>query len=236
MVDEDPTKPGLSHVGDASTLVDPDGPTSLLVQQYGRRFRQGEVLFREGEPATQAFLLHEGRVRLIKRVRLAERSLTVLRSGDLFGEGALLDGVMRSATALALSEGTAVVLDARTLRTVVERFPSLSERLVTQLVRRLRETEDQIEVLMVRDTQSKVITALLKMTRATAGTAELTLSPVELSSRVGLDVDAVKRAVMRLREQQYLRIVGDRIEIPDVDALRRLYALLGAKEELRGDA
>jgi CRP-like cAMP-binding protein len=117
---------------------------------------------------------------------------------------------------------------------VVERFPLLAERLVTQLVRRLREAEDQIEVLMVRDTQSKVITALLKMIRASGGPAELALSPVELSSRVGLDVDTVKRAVQRLRDQDYLRIRGDRIEVPDVDALQRLYALLGSKEELRG--
>jgi hypothetical protein len=61
------------------------------------------------------------------------------------------------------------------------------------------------------------------------------MSPVDLSSRVGLDVDTVKRAVQRLRDQQYVRIVGERVEIPDVDALRRLYALLGSKEELRGE-
>ncbi len=240
-MDEEPTKPGLSRgaLGDPPTLVDPVDPletTKLLVEQYGRRFRQGEVLFREGEPPKEAFLLHEGRVRLLKRVRLAERSLTVLEAGDLFGEGALLEGVARSSTALALSDGVAVALDARAFRTVVERFPALSEHLVMQLVRRLRGAEDQIEVLMVRDTQSKVITALLKMAGAASGTAELTLSPVELSSRVGLDVDTVKRAVQRLRDQQYLRIVGDRVEIPDVDALRQLYALLGTKEELRGEA
>jgi CRP/FNR family cyclic AMP-dependent transcriptional regulator len=207
---------------------------AALVLEHGRPFAQGHVLFREGEPATQAFLLHEGRVRLLKRVRLVERSLTVLKPGDLFGEGALLDGVTRSSTALALSDGVAVGLDAAGLRSVVERFPLLAERLVTQLVRRLREAEDQIEVLMVRDTQSKVITALLKMIRASGGPAELALSPVELARRVGLDVDTVKRAVQRLRDQDYLRIRGDRIEVPEVDALRRLYALLGSKEELRG--
>jgi CRP/FNR family cyclic AMP-dependent transcriptional regulator len=64
---------------------------------------------------------------------------------------------------------------------------------------------------------------------------ELSVSPIELSTRVGLDVETVKRAVQRLREQQYLRIVGEKVEIPDVDALRRLYLLLGTKEELRGE-
>jgi CRP/FNR family transcriptional regulator, cyclic AMP receptor protein len=30
--------------------------------------------------------------------------------------------------------------------------------------------------------------------------------------------------------------VDERVEIPDLDALRRLYLLLGTKEELRGEA
>ena len=221
------------------TLVDlddaSDAKARALLEQYGRPFAQGEVLFREGDPASAAYLLQSGRVRLLKRVRMVERSLSILRTGDLFGEGALLDGAVRSSTAVALSEGVALVLDRPALREIVERIPSLSERILTQLVRRLRDAEDQIEVLMLRDTQSKVISALLKMSRATSGPADLSVSPVELSSRVGLDVETVKRAVQRLRDQQYLRIVGERVEIPDLEALRRLYGLLGSKEELRGE-
>jgi CRP-like cAMP-binding protein len=224
-------------VGD--TLVelnaDTDATSRVLVEQYGRPFVQGEVLFREGDPATHAFLLHQGRVRLLKRVRMVERSLSVVRGGDLFGEGALVDGTTRQSTAVALSDGIVLHLDRAALRAIVERLPVVSERILTQLVKRLRDAEDQIEVLMLRDTQSKVVSALLKMARGRDAAAELTMSPVDLSSRVGLDVDTVKRVVQRLRDQQYLRIVGERVEIPDVDALRRLYALLGSKEELRGE-
>ncbi len=223
------------------TVVDPgdsgglDAPTRALLERWGRPFAQGEFLFREGEPATEAYLVHEGRVRLLKRVRMVERSLSVLKAGDLFGEGALLDGAMRASTAVALTDGIAIVLDRVGLRQVIERFPPVSERILTQLVRRLRDAEDQIEVLMLRDTQSKVVSALLKMARGNGTSAELLLSPVDLSSRVGLDVETVKRTVQRLRDQQYIRIVGERVEIPDLDALRRLYALLGSKEELRGE-
>lgn len=221
------------------TLVDlieqqTEAASRALLETYGRPFRQGELLFREGEQATEAFLLHEGRVRLLKRVRMAERSLSVLRAGELFGEGAILDGSARTSTAVALSDGVALVLDRAALRHVVERHPILAARILAQLVRRLRDAEDQIEVLMLRDTPSKVVSALLKLTRGTTGAAELSVSPVELSSRVGLDIETVKRVVLKLREQQYVKIVGERIEIPDLDALRRLYSLLGSKEEIRG--
>jgi CRP-like cAMP-binding protein len=207
-----------------------------LIGRYGRRFTAGEALFREGDPSQEAFLLQEGRVRLLKRVRMVERSLIVLKPGDLFGESALIDASPRNSTAVALTDGATLVLDRSTFRPLLEHYPSISIRLLEQLTRRVRDAEDQIEIMMVKDTQSKIVSALLKLVQRSAGTAELAMSPVELSTRVGLDVETVKRAVQKLREQQYVRIVDERVEIPDVEALRRLYVLLGAKEELRGDS
>jgi CRP/FNR family cyclic AMP-dependent transcriptional regulator len=205
---------------------------TALIDRFGRPFSSGEILFREGEPSREAFILHEGRVRLLKRVRLADRSLTVLRPGDLFGESALLDSAPRGSTAVALTDGIALSFDRPQFMALVQRDTVIGTRVVEQLVRRVREAEDQIEVMMLKDTQSKIVAALLKLCGAKTGPVELSISPVDLATRVGLDVDSVKRAVTRLREQQYVRIVGERVEIPDLDALRRLYSLLGSKEEL----
>jgi CRP/FNR family cyclic AMP-dependent transcriptional regulator len=206
-----------------------------LLGRHGRRFVAGEAIFREGTPAREAFLLQEGRVRLLKHVAMAERSLAVVKPGDLFGEGALIDGTTYGSTAVAMTEGVVLALDRGTLRTLLETHPQVAMRAVDQLVRRLRDAEDQIEIMMLRGVQSKVTSALLKLAGRATGAAEVNISPVELSTRVGLDVEAVKRTVSRLRERQYIRITGERIEIPDVDALRRLYALLGTKDELAGD-
>ena len=49
-----------------------------------------------------------------------------------------------------------------------------------------------------------------------------------------MDVEAVKRGVQKLREAQYVRVVDEKVEIPDVDALRRLFGLLGLKDEIHG--
>jgi CRP-like cAMP-binding protein len=120
--------------------------------------------------------------------------------------------------------------------------------MVEQLVVRLQDAEDQIEIMMLSDTQSKVVAALIKLAqkarsdrdRASAGArpgtdASFAMSPMELSTRVGLDVDTVKRTVQQLREGSYLRVSEGRLEVPDLEALRRLYALLGVKDEIRGE-
>ncbi|HEY8040206.1 MAG TPA: Crp/Fnr family transcriptional regulator [Polyangiaceae bacterium] len=218
---------------------------SRLLGRYGRRFTAGQAIFQEGTPAREAFLLQEGRVRLLKRVAMTDRSLAVVKPGDLFGEGALLVSRATEAgatapeptygsTAVGLTEGVVLALDAATFRGLLAQHPQVAARAVDQLVRRLRDAEDQIEIMMLRGVQSKVTSALLKLAGRASGAAEVTMSPVELSTRVGLDVEAVKRTVQRLRDRHYIRIHGERIEIPDVDALRRLYTLLGAKDELAG--
>ena len=213
-----------------------------LLARFGRTFTTGEVIFQEGDAATEAFLLQEGRVRLIKRVRAVERSLMVLRPGDLFGESALIPGSPRTSTAIALSDGAALALDQTTFQNLLETHPGVAGRMVQQLIRRLRDAEDQIEIMMLRDAQSKIVSALIKAAQQAQavgnvrhdGTLRVAVSPMELSSRVGLDVDAVKRGVRRLREGQYVRVVDEQLEVIDLDALRGLYGLLGVKDEIRG--
>ena len=204
-----------------------------------RAFQPGEVIFRQGDDAEEAYLLEEGSVRLIKKVRGADRSLSILKPGDLFGESALVAGAPRSSTAVALTPGLARAVSPSTIAALVRRRPTSGVRIIEQLAARLYEAEDQIEIMMLTDTQSKVVSALVKLAekaRASGAAASFAISPMELSARVGLDVDAVKRTVQQLREGQYIKVAEARLEVPDLDALRKLYALLGVKEDLRGEA
>ncbi|MCB9601827.1 MAG: Crp/Fnr family transcriptional regulator [Sandaracinus sp.] len=209
-----------------------------LFARFGRHFEAGATIYSEGTPAEECFLVEEGRVRLVKRIRSTERSLTVLRPGDLFGEDALLSSSHRTATAVALTDLHVLALDRETFAVLLASSREVALRLVEQLVRRLRDAEEQLENAMLRDHPSRVVNTLLRLAatakRREGNQASLQLSPLELSSRVGLDVDTVKRAVQQLRDGGYLRIVDELIVLPDLDALRRLYELLGTKEEVRG--
>ncbi|HEX3774003.1 MAG TPA: Crp/Fnr family transcriptional regulator [Polyangiaceae bacterium] len=214
-----------------------------LLSRYGRRFSAGSVIYRDGDPATEAFLLQEGRVRLIKHAGAMERSLRVLRPGDLFGEGALIKGAMRTSTALALDDTVVLAFDQATFDQVLSSSAEVAARVLSQLIRRLRDAEDQIEILMLRDAQSKVVVALMKLGQQQLaqdgrpdGQVALALSPLELSAHAGLDVDTVKRIVTQLRDRGYVRIHEERVELPDLDNLRELYGLLGVKDQLRGPA
>lgn len=220
----------------------PEEHQQRLLARFGRLFAAGDVLFRDGDLATVAYLLQEGRVRLIKRVGAMERSLRVLRPGDLFGESALVKGSPRNSTAVAISDGQALALDQSTFQQVLESSPAVGTRVLQQLIRRLRDAEDQIEILMLRDPSSKVVVSLIKLAQQSLGGAadtdgpvEVAVSPMELSARVGLDVDTVKRIVQQLRDRGHVRIVDERVELPDLGTLRELYGLLGVRDQILGE-
>jgi CRP-like cAMP-binding protein len=163
----------------------------------------------------------------------------VLRPGDLFGESALMIGAPRNRTAVALDEVVALALDQDTFQHVLFSNPEVGAKILQQVLRRLRDAEDQIEILMVRDAQSKVVVALLKLAQQSqldrpGGKVQLSLSPMELATHVGLDVDTVKRVVQQLRASGYLGIVEENVEIPDLDAVMELVSLLEVKDQLAG--
>jgi CRP-like cAMP-binding protein len=208
-----------------------------LFERFGRTFDAGTQVYAEGEASDLCYLIQEGRVRLVKRIRSSDRSLTVLRPGDLFGEDALLSDTVRGASAVALTDVSVLAVDRPTFGVLLSSNPEVALRLVEQVVRRLRHAEEQLENAMLRDRPSRVVNTLLRLSAGAEPTPDghvLSISPLELSSRVGLDVDAVKRAVQQLRDGGYLRIHDERIILPDLGALRQLYELLGMKEDVRG--
>jgi CRP-like cAMP-binding protein len=215
-----------------------------LLARFGRKFAAGEVIFRDGEPATQAFLLQHGRVRLIKRVGASERSLRIVRVGQLFGESALLSGSRRSVTAIALEDGEALTFDRETFQQVIAASPAVGVRVVEEIVRRLRDTEDQIEILMTEDSRAKVLMALIKLGQhaiAEQGKERneaitLDVSPMELSARVGLDVETVRRTVQQFRQSDYVQIANEKVVIPRIDALFELESLLAVRGQIAGSA
>ena len=197
-------------------------------------FSAGKTLYYAGAPAKELFLIRDGQVRLLKRARGVERTTGLFGAGELVGEEALLPGAHRSATAEAIEPVTALVIESDTFRALVRSRPDLGESVMRQLVRRLRRAEQQIENSMLPDPKIRVLNTLLHAVEE-GEQHPLPLSPLELSTRTGLDLDRVKAVVGQLRERGYLDTDDQTITIDDPSALRELRDLLLVKEDVRHD-
>ncbi len=114
------------------------------------RFREGSMIFREGEKGDKLFIVLDGRVRISKFIPgVGEEALTVLDRGDFFGEMALIDDKPRSADAKSHDADTTVLsIDRATLNEILSMDPHASLQFLNLLCRmisrRLREINDKI--------------------------------------------------------------------------------------------
>ncbi|HYC92621.1 MAG TPA: cyclic nucleotide-binding domain-containing protein [Thermoanaerobaculia bacterium] len=114
------------------------------------RFREGSMIFREGEQGDKLYIVLDGRVRISKFIPgVGEEALTVLDRGDFFGEMALIDEKPRSADAKSHDgEATVLSIDRATLNEILSMDPHASLQFLNLLCRmisrRLREINDKI--------------------------------------------------------------------------------------------
>jgi len=116
------------------------------------RYKQGEFLFRHGDPSDRFFIVLEGKVRIGRTIEgLGEEALAILDAGTCFGELSIVDDGPRSADALAHETCTLLVIDRTALEDVMLLDKALGYELVWNIARtlaaRLRETNDKIILL-----------------------------------------------------------------------------------------
>jgi signal transduction histidine kinase len=133
--------------GIESGLLERIAPDVHVVQ-----LNAGEVIFREGDPGDLMYLVGQGSVKISKSGRGGQQeTLGFIRSGNFFGEMALLDGEPRSAMATAAESTLLGTVDEQTfqhilalapsrlhmnfLRSVTERLRSVNSHFITEIMR-----------------------------------------------------------------------------------------------------
>ncbi len=102
-----------------------------------RRFAQGEAIVREGTGGAALFLIDSGEA----RVTVAGEERATLRPGDYFGEIALIDEGLRSATVVAATDMVCQGLTLWDFQPLVHANGEIGWRLLQAMVKKLREAE-----------------------------------------------------------------------------------------------
>jgi CRP-like cAMP-binding protein len=205
-----------------------------LFQRFGREFSRGAVLFREGEPGHEMFVVHQGRVAITKTVGEVEKILSTLGPGEFLGEMSILNNRPRSATATCADDCKLLVIDGKTFEAMIRSNAEIAVRLIKKLSDRLAEANEQIENLLLTDAASRVVhylaTAAERGTRTPAG-QKIELPPRELAARVGVRADQADEALMKLLKAKLIAVHPDGLVVPDVAKLRHFLEFLQMKAQ-----
>jgi CRP/FNR family transcriptional regulator, cyclic AMP receptor protein len=129
-----------------------------------RSFAPGQVVFREGDASDTCYIVQEGHARAT-RTHGDGRTITLATfgPGDIFGELAMFEDELRSATVEAIETTSVVGVLGGDMRRLMVEHPQISARLVIALGRRLRETNERLSRQSFQTVQSRVAVVLSEL-------------------------------------------------------------------------
>jgi CRP/FNR family cyclic AMP-dependent transcriptional regulator len=193
-----------------------------------RTFRAGEVIFHRDDPGQVLYVIREGKVKIcLISPDGQEISLVVFGKGECFGELALLDGLPRSADAIAMEKVECYTLQRSDFHSTIMKNPKIAIQVLEVLSKRLRSTDQQVEDLIFLDVYGRVAKKLIELadshgTRVDDGTRiEVRLTQQELASMVGASRESVNKVIGYFTDKKFISTDRHRITIHRVDDLRR---------------
>ena len=112
--------------------------------ELGKIYKDGEVIVRQGDVGDCMYVIQSGKVEVVKEMNGIERKLSMLSEGGIFGEMALLDKKVRSATVRALGEVRILTVDKKTFIRWMSEDPTVAFRVVKMMSKRIRELSEEL--------------------------------------------------------------------------------------------
>jgi len=196
-----------------------------------RTFRSGEVIFHREDPGQVLYVIKEGKVKIsLISPDGQEISLVVFGKGECFGEVAMLDGLPRSADAIAMEKVECYTLQRSDFHKAIMKNPKIAIQVMEVLSKRLRSTDQMVEDLIFLDVYGRVAKKLLELAD-THGTKvengiriDVRLTQQELASMVGSSRESVNKVMGYFTDKNFISTDKHKITLHRIaDLKRRIY-------------
>jgi CRP-like cAMP-binding protein len=201
-----------------------------LYSRFGRKIPPGTVLFNEGDRGEEMYILQSGRVKISKRIRGVEKTLATLEKGEFFGEMAILNDKPRSASAETVEECEMLMIDRKTFDALIRGNAEIAVRFIKRLADRLRETNDQMESLMIKDNTSRLVSILAKHVRDNKKSGEFVMTVDELAGVAGIEAAQARTILEKLASVRIVNLSEDKVRIMNQEQVDKLVRYLEMRE------
>ena len=115
-----------------------------MISGLGKLYSDGEVIVRQGESGHCMYVIQQGSAEVVHERDGGEVRVATLRKGDSFGEMAIFEREVRSATVRALGEARILTVDKRTFLRRVQEDPTLAFNTLRMLCERIRQQNREL--------------------------------------------------------------------------------------------
>lgn len=208
---------------------------AVVRQCRWRRFATGEQIIDHGADGGDVALVVEGVVRVVSHSAGGrEISFDDIEAGGFVGEMSAIDGLPRSASVVAVADGTLIAfLAPRPFQDLVAGHPDLARTMLLRFCRKLRTATDRIMELSTLGANNRVHAELLRLAkRGRVEGRRATIAPIpvhsDIAARVSTTRETVARVLSDLSRDGLIERRPDALVIHDLSRLEEMV------EDVRG--
>jgi CRP-like cAMP-binding protein len=196
-------------------------------ESFIRQYPKDTMLFAEGESGPELYIIQKGSIRITKIVNDNEVLLALLKSGDIFGEMALLENKPRSASAIANEDSVLMAVNRANFKGMVVEQPKVISRLTSSLAERIWNLNRQLRNTMIEDPVGRLYDSLVlelekeRMDLTARISHTFGFGPDDLVNMVGLAKDTGRAALSTLLEGKDLTVVDNKLYSSDISQIRK---------------
>jgi CRP/FNR family transcriptional regulator len=191
-----------------------------------RSYEAGQVVFREGDEGDTCFVVRAGAVKITREHGGRTIALAEMRTGDMFGELSMFGGEVRSATATALEDTSAVALLAGDIRRLLTGNPEIAFKMLEAMADRVRRTNERLSNQSFQTVAGRVAGVLVQLVNArqSEGAADrdvlIETTQADIAQLAGASRESASRFLATLERQGLVTTQRGRVVVHDPTALR----------------
>jgi CRP/FNR family cyclic AMP-dependent transcriptional regulator len=190
---------------------------ALIESSTTKAFAKNTVVIHENDSADSLYVIESGRVKVYCSEKNGKEFIMNTQGpGDYFGELALLDDSVRSASVRTVEKCSFCVIYKDDFNKVLEEQPNISLQLIRNLAQRVRKLTADVKSLALQDVYGRVANVLMDLSEERGdGTLYVPekLTQQDIADRVGASREMVARILKDLTIGEYVRFEGRHIII-----------------------
>jgi CRP/FNR family transcriptional regulator, cyclic AMP receptor protein len=194
-----------------------------------RHYQKHDFVVREGDPGNTFFILIKGSVSVCRVMPDGrEMILAILKEGDFFGEMAMFDSSLRSASIKTLTEVEVGAIRYADFLILLDANPRIGRSLAIALSERLRAANALIAATTSQDIRARLASLLLNLSTQFGEIVDngtrisLRLTNQEMANMIATTRETVNRTLNRFWDEKLVDMRTAHLVITDADRLRAL--------------
>ncbi len=205
-------------------MIQLDNP---IFDKFTVEYEPNELIFCEFEPGNEFYVIQTGRIKIVKIINNNEKTLDVLKPGDIFGEMAVLEEEPRSASAIAMEKSRLLKFHRDNFDALLQGNPQIAYKLLVIFSKRIYDAKRRLMILLLEEPQLKVMDVLNMLSEEDphldlGGPIVLQVTIQEVANWAGMQINEVQKILTHFNQLGKIELFNDKIHVKNIRDFMRV--------------